>query len=71
VKVKIRHFEEADSVDFCEIRSPFESALKDLILFIKQSGGVYNEGDHEDFHSYQLVLEHGEAFVEILIGEEE
>lgn len=64
--VKIRHIDEAESVDFDEIH--FDE-LPALIEFIKQTGGVYTNSKNEPFHSYQIVLD-GEAYTEILVGEE-
>ena len=72
MNIKMRHIEDIESVDFCDICAPFSSELEKLIEFIKQSGGVYcKTSSVEPFHSYQLVLRNGEAFVEILVGEDE
>lgn len=68
MKVKIRHYEEAKSVNFCDIDY---KELDLLINFVKQSGGVYFNGNQEPFNSYQLVMDDGEAYIEILVGEEE
>ncbi len=68
MKVKIRHVDEAKPVPLCEID---HKELDLLINFIKQSGGFYFEGNQEPFNCYQLVMDDGEAYIEILIGEDE
>ena len=69
MKVKIRHIEYADSVNFSECKD--ENALNILIGFIKRSGGVYHHSEGAcPFHSYQIVCGEDESFVEIIIGEE-
>jgi hypothetical protein len=66
MKVKIRHVDNGgDAIYFCDI--PF-GERENLIREIKQSGGVYCEGQVEQFHSYQYVLENDEMFLEVLIG---
>jgi hypothetical protein len=67
MKVKIRHIEAAESVPFGEAKN--ECELQEMIRFIGRSGGVYMTGeDTFPFHSYQLVLDEGEFFAELLIG---
>ena len=65
MKVKIRHIEEIKPVLLEDI------SYKDLDLlinFIKQSGGFYYNGDQEPFNYYRLVMDDGEAYIEILVG---
>lgn len=69
MKVKLRHIDDADAVDFCEVGNPAE--IEGVIAFIQRSGGVYCNGIDQPFHSYQLVLDSCEAYAEILIGEDE
>ena len=79
MKVKIRHIEAAESVPFGEAKN--EDELQDMIRFIGRSGGVYVTVDTQQwqltgedtfpFHSYQLVLDEGEFFAELLIGVED
>lgn len=71
MKIKIRHIDDVKAVDFCTIAGPHE--LDGVIDLISGSGGVYDHSRCETvpFHSYQLVLDGGEAYAEILIGEDE
>lgn len=66
MKVKLRHIDEAESLDFTEVHF---TELPALIDFIERAGGVYMDGATQPFHSYQLAVE-GEAYAEILIGKE-
>lgn len=67
MKVKIRHIEAAESVPFGEAKN--EDELQEMIRFIGRSGGVCMPGeDTFPFHSYQLVLDEGEFFAELLVG---
>ena len=68
MKVKIRHIEEIKPVLLEDI------SYKDLDLlinFIEQSGGFYCNGNQEPFNCYQLVMDDGEAYIEIVVGEDE
>lgn len=68
MKIKIRHIDDAQAVDFCTVAGPQE--LDSVMAFVNASGGVYDDsrGDTVPFHSYQLVLRDGEAYAEIVIG---
>lgn len=68
MKVKIRHIDDGNAIDFTECRY---DELDGVIDFIKKSGGVYCKGNTEPFYSYQLCLDDNEAYAEIIIGNEE
>jgi hypothetical protein len=68
MQVKMRHIDDGEAAHFTEIH---HTELDGLIEFIKRSGGVQARGDYQPFHSYQIVFDEGEAYVEILIGEGE
>jgi len=68
MKVKVRHFEEYPPFPFTKIKF---TQIDELIEFVKKSGGIYIDGEFYPFHSYQLKIDGGEAFAEILVGEEQ
>jgi hypothetical protein len=65
MNVRVRHLEEAESVFFTEIE--FDQ-LDQLIVFVKNSGGFLFEGNLYEFGSYQLVIDGGESYAELLLG---
>jgi hypothetical protein len=68
MKVYVRDIGSPNAVPFAEVEF---FTLPGLIAFIKQSGGFEIPGAGPAlFHSYQLVLDEGEAYAEILVGEE-
>ena len=69
MKVKIKHIEQAESVPVGEVATGIE--LEELIMFIKNSGGVYYEGEYQTDISYQFVLDDKEFYVEIFCCVEE
>lgn len=65
MQIKLRHVEQSESKAFDE--GPI-GYVESLIGFIERSGGVYYEGSHQPFNSYQLVLDESGAYAEIIIG---
>lgn len=69
MKVKIRHIEDANAVDFTECKF---NELPNVVDLVIQLGGFCIEGDMHPFNSYQLVYnENAEAFAEIIIGSDD
>lgn len=68
MKVFVRHIDNAEGVFFTECE--FDQ-LDDVIALVRRSGGFLCDGEHEEFHSYQLVCDEGVAYAEIIIGSEE
>lgn len=69
MKVKVRDINESAAVTFTECKY---SEFHALINFINDSGGIYNTetGERMPIHSWQLCLDDGETYAEIIVGEE-
>lgn len=69
MKVKVRDINELASVAFTECKY---SEFHALINFINDSGGVYNTAteEHMPIYTWQLCLDDGETYAEIIVGEE-
>lgn len=69
MKVKIRSIESLKAVDFCEI--PWGTDPEALLGHLKSWGGVLVDGSPEETMYYQVVLDADEAYLEIVVGEEQ
>lgn len=68
IEVRVRHKDEADAVPFltCEFGEQY-----DVIHDIEANGGIYLNGNVEKFLSHQYVMDKGQVYFEIVVGEDE
>jgi hypothetical protein len=67
MQIYLRHVDDLTAAPFTECA---HDELDSVIALIQRSGGVYAHGDLCPFNSYQLVLDEGSAYAEIIVGED-